>query len=71
MNLLKVERGKINFIFCFVFSLLNMLLCFFYIVLCAYRNVLGQVAAAMPQAVTVTPEEREAIERVSSASFLQ
>jgi len=33
--------------------------------------VLGQLAAAMPQAVTVTPEEREAIERVNSASFLQ
>ncbi|KAI9389974.1 hypothetical protein POPTR_008G119700v4 [Populus trichocarpa] len=33
-------------------------------------NVLGQLAAAMPQAVTVTPEEREAIERVNSASFL-
>jgi len=28
------------------------------------RNILGQLAAAMPQAVTVTPEEREAIERV-------
>ncbi|GMP97672.1 hypothetical protein CsSME_00045834 [Camellia sinensis var. sinensis] len=26
-------------------------------------NVLGQLAAAMPQSVTVTPEEREAIER--------
>lgn len=31
-----------------------------------FRNVLGQMAAAMPQAVTVTPEEREAIERVST-----
>ncbi|KAL8196379.1 hypothetical protein R6Q57_024674 [Mikania cordata] len=29
------------------------------------ENVLGDLAAAMPQAVTVTPEEREAIERVS------
>ena len=28
------------------------------------RNILGQLAEAMPQAVTVTPEEREAIERV-------
>ncbi|KAL3844870.1 hypothetical protein ACJIZ3_002273 [Penstemon smallii] len=27
-------------------------------------NILGQLAEAMPQAVTVTPEEREAIERV-------
>jgi hypothetical protein len=26
---------------------------------------LGQLAAGMPQAITVTPEEREAIERVS------
>jgi len=36
---------------------------------CLYliRNVLGQLASAMPQAVTVTPEEREAIERVSSS----
>lgn len=31
-----------------------------------FRDVLGQMAAGMPQAVTVTPEEREAIERVSS-----
>lgn len=32
-----------------------------------FRNVLGQLAAAaMPQSVTVTPEERDAIERVSS-----
>lgn len=30
-----------------------------------FRHVLGDLAAAMPQAVTVTPEEREAIERVS------
>ncbi|KAL0423969.1 UNVERIFIED_CONTAM: Ubiquitin receptor d [Sesamum radiatum] len=27
-------------------------------------NILGQLAEAMPQAVTVTPEEREAIERI-------
>lgn len=31
-----------------------------------FRDVLGQLDAAMPQAITVTPEEREAIERVSS-----
>lgn len=30
-----------------------------------FRNVLGDLAAAMPQTVTVTPEERQAIERVS------
>ncbi|CAA2974456.1 ubiquitin receptor RAD23c-like isoform X1 [Olea europaea subsp. europaea] len=29
-------------------------------------NILGQLAGAMPQALTVTPEEREAIERVSA-----
>lgn len=34
------------------------------------RNLLGQLgSAAMPQAVTVTPEEREAIERVSNNSL--
>lgn len=34
-----------------------------------FRNILGQLAgAAMPQAVSVTPEEREAIERVSLSS---
>ncbi|KAG6764183.1 hypothetical protein POTOM_031642 [Populus tomentosa] len=32
-------------------------------------NVLGQLAAAMPQAVTVTPEEREAIERLEAMGF--
>lgn len=32
------------------------------------RNILGQLAEAVPQAVTVTPEEREAIERVNSSS---
>uniref|UniRef100_I1KWV6 Ubiquitin receptor RAD23 n=1 Tax=Glycine max TaxID=3847 RepID=I1KWV6_SOYBN len=31
-------------------------------------NILGQLAGAMPQAVTVTPEERQAIERVSLSS---
>jgi len=29
------------------------------------RDILGQLGAAMPQAIEVTPEEREAIERVS------
>lgn len=29
-----------------------------------FRNILGQLADAMPQAVTITLEEREAIERV-------
>jgi hypothetical protein len=69
MNLLKVERGKINCFF--VFFLLIMLHCCAHLFSCAYRNVSGPLAAAMPQSVTVTPEEREAIERVSSASFLQ
>ncbi|KAB1221048.1 Ubiquitin receptor RAD23c [Morella rubra] len=32
-------------------------------------NILGQLAAAMPQAVTVTPEEREAIERLEAMGF--
>ncbi|XP_021296581.1 ubiquitin receptor RAD23d-like isoform X1 [Herrania umbratica] len=32
-------------------------------------NLLGQLAAAMPQAVTVTPEEREAIERLEAMGF--
>ncbi|CAK7344385.1 unnamed protein product [Dovyalis caffra] len=32
-------------------------------------NVLGQLASAMPQAVTVTPEEREAIERLEGMGF--
>ncbi|KAL7171221.1 hypothetical protein ACSBR2_035965 [Camellia fascicularis] len=32
-------------------------------------NVLGQLAAAMPQSVTVTPEEREAIERLEAMGF--
>jgi hypothetical protein len=35
-----------------------------------FRNVLGQLAGAVPQSVTVTPEEREAIERVSYSSSL-
>jgi hypothetical protein len=36
----------------------------FYIVLWWTRNILGQLAAAVPQTLTVTPEEREAIQRV-------
>ncbi|KAL6969836.1 Ubiquitin receptor RAD23c [Sarracenia purpurea var. burkii] len=32
-------------------------------------NILGDLAAAMPQAVTVTPEEREAIERLEAMGF--
>ncbi|KAI3423508.1 uncharacterized protein J3R85_011015 [Psidium guajava] len=32
-------------------------------------NILGQLASAMPQAVTVTPEEREAIERLEAMGF--
>lgn len=35
-----------------------------------FRDPLGQLASAMPQAVTVTPEEREAIERVSLLMFV-
>lgn len=33
------------------------------------NNVLGQLAAAMPQAISVTPEEREAIERLEQMGF--
>ncbi|KAG5059888.1 Ubiquitin receptor RAD23c [Glycine soja] len=32
-------------------------------------NILGQLASAMPQAVTVTPEERQAIERLEAMGF--
>lgn len=35
-----------------------------FLIIWCIRNVLGQTAGAIPQAVTVTPEEREAIERV-------
>lgn len=38
-------------------------------ILWVIRNPLNQLASAMPQAVTVTPEEREAIERVSLKMF--
>ncbi|KAK4792629.1 hypothetical protein SAY86_023064 [Trapa natans] len=32
-------------------------------------NILGQLAGAMPQAIQVTPEEREAIERLEAMGF--
>ncbi|KAG8094347.1 hypothetical protein GUJ93_ZPchr0012g18940 [Zizania palustris] len=32
-------------------------------------NILGQLAAAVPQALTVTPEEREAIQRLEAMGF--
>ncbi|XP_019456604.1 PREDICTED: ubiquitin receptor RAD23c-like isoform X2 [Lupinus angustifolius] len=32
-------------------------------------NILGQLAGAMPQSVTVTPEERQAIERLEAMGF--
>ncbi|XP_042482845.1 ubiquitin receptor RAD23c-like [Macadamia integrifolia] len=35
----------------------------------AEGNLLGQLAASMPQAVSVTPEEREAIERLEAMGF--
>ncbi|KAL0917354.1 hypothetical protein M5K25_012408 [Dendrobium thyrsiflorum] len=33
------------------------------------NNLLGQLAASMPQALTVTPEERDAIERLEAMGF--
>ncbi|CAN4075626.1 unnamed protein product [Withania somnifera] len=33
------------------------------------NNILGQLAAGMPQAISVTPEEREAIERLEQLGF--
>ena len=41
---------------CACISMLTVIFC--------HRNILGQLAEAIPQAVQVTPEEREAIERV-------
>ncbi|XP_072992179.1 ubiquitin receptor RAD23d isoform X2 [Typha latifolia] len=35
------------------------------------RNLLGQLADAVPQALTVTPEEREAIDRLEAMGFEQ
>ncbi|RWR79625.1 ubiquitin receptor RAD23c [Cinnamomum micranthum f. kanehirae] len=35
----------------------------------AEGNLLQQLASAMPQSVTVTPEEREAIERLEAMGF--
>ncbi|KAI8020855.1 Ubiquitin receptor RAD23d [Camellia lanceoleosa] len=34
-------------------------------------DILGQLTAAMPQSVTVTPEEREAIERICMSALFQ
>lgn len=48
----------------FLYHLVSVCETDFLIIRCI-RNVLGQTAGAIPQAVTVTPEEREAIERVS------
>lgn len=47
------------------FSFLYISLFWIYLI----RNIPGQLAGAMPQSVTVTPEEREAIERVSLLTF--
>ncbi|KAI9173922.1 hypothetical protein LWI28_008926 [Acer negundo] len=38
-------------------------------IVCAEGNVGSQLAAAMPQSVTVTPEVREAIERLEAMGF--
>lgn len=72
MNLWKVEKGE-SLLFKLLYTLFRgVRVC--YTILDIYdahlsirfRDVLGQLDAAMPQAITVTPEEREAIERVSS-----
>lgn len=42
----------------------------YFLPLTCFRNILGQLPGGMPQAVTVTPEERQAIERVSLTSWL-
>ena len=34
-----------------------------------FRNIFGQLGAGVPHAVSVTPEERQAIERVSLTSY--
>ena len=66
MSLLK-EKGK----FLFPTSQFEtMVEVYVLIIYSLFRNVLGQLADAMPQAITVTPEEREAIQRVSSPSLL-
>lgn len=68
MNLLKAESMfPIGTTFWPFYRLLAILI---WPLWCRTRNILGQLAAAMPQAVTVTPEEREAIERVSYLSRL-
>lgn len=46
----------------FVLSGLHLMLVSY---VCEISNVLEQLAGAMPQTLAVTPEEREAIERVS------
>lgn len=65
MNLLK--RGKGEKLVPLLFLSRNTFLTSEFCGVC--RNILGQLAEAMPQAVTVTPEEQEAIERVSSSLF--
>lgn len=53
-----------SFLFCWLLYLFFGLYVYYSDIECI-RNLFGD-AAAMPQAITVTPEEREAIERVSS-----
>ena len=45
-------------------SLYNWVLNMCFFSRCSVDNILGQLAGSMPQAISVTPEEREAIERV-------